>query len=159
MSRHDAVVEWARGAQAFSDGRYSRSHRWTFDGGATVAASSSPAAVPAPMSDPAAVDPEEAFVAALSSCHMLWFLFLAQRRGLVVDAYRDRPEGDLEVQDGRAQITVVRLRPSVRWLGEGPTPEALADLHHEAHEACYLANSVRCRIECAPQAWEDAEHV
>src|SRR5438477_8800243 len=96
MATHTATVAWERGAAKFTDNRYPRAHRWTFDGGAVVPASSSPQVVPAPLSDPTAVDPEEAFVASLSSCHMLYFLFFAAKRGFVVDVYVDRPVGHME---------------------------------------------------------------
>ncbi len=151
MSDHVATVEWSRGEQPFADNRYSRAHDWTFDGGAVVRASSAPTSVPLPMSDPTAVDPEEAFVAALSSCHMLFFLALAAKAGLVVDRYRDEAVGLLGKDDrGRTSMTVVTLRPIVTFSGAGPDAAALADLHHRAHEACYIANSVRTEVRLKP---------
>ncbi|WP_298127911.1 OsmC family protein [Brevundimonas sp.] len=144
MSEHTATVEWSRGDQPFSDNRYSRAHDWRFDGGATVRGSSAPSSVPVPMSDPAAVDPEEALVAAVSSCHMLFFLAYAAKAGLVVDRYADAASGTLARDDrGRTSMTEIVLRPRIDWAGQAPAPEALAELHHRAHEACYIANSVR----------------
>lgn len=151
MSDHVATVEWARGDQPFADNRYSRAHDWTFDGGAVVRGSSAPSSVAVPMSDPAAVDPEEAFVAALSSCHMLFFLAYASRAGFVVDRYRDAAIGVLGKDDrGRTAMTVVTLRPVVDFSGTGPDAAALAGLHHRAHEACYIANSVRTEVRVEP---------
>jgi len=147
MSEHTATVEWARGDQAFSDNRYSRAHDWRFDGGAVVRGSSAPSSVPEPMSDPAAVDPEEALVAAVSACHMLFFLAYAAGAGFVVDRYADAASGTLGKDDrGRVSMTEIVLRPRIDWVGEGPAAEALADLHHRAHDSCYLANSVRGEV-------------
>ena len=144
MSEHTATVEWARGDQPFSDNRYSRAHDWRFDGGATVRGSSAPSSVPVPMSDPAAVDPEEALVAAVSSCHMLFFLAYAAKAGLVVDRYADAASGTLGRDDrGRTSMTEIVLRPRIDWAGAVPDAETVAGLHHRAHEACYIANSVR----------------
>ena len=152
MSSHTATVTWSRGEQKFTDGRYSRAHQWTFDGGATVPASSSPHSVPLPFSDPAGVDPEEAFVAALSSCHMLWFLHLAGRQGLVVESYEDEAVGVLEKNaDGRVAMTVVTLRPRIVFVGTQPSAEDLNTLHHRAHEECYIANSVTTEVRCEPR--------
>ena len=151
MSEHVATVEWARGDQLFVDNRYSRAHNWTFDGGAVVRGSSAPSSVAVPMSDPAAVDPEEAFVAALSSCHMLFFLAFAAKAGFVVDRYRDAAVGLLGRDDrGRTSMTVVTLRPEVAFDGTAPDAAALAGLHHRAHEACYIANSVRTEVRVEP---------
>lgn len=151
MSEHVATIEWSRGDQAFADNRYSRAHDWTFDGGAVVRGSSAPTSVPMPMSDPAAVDPEEAFVAALSSCHMLFFLAFAARAGWVVDRYRDAAVGVLGRDDrGKTSMTVVTLRPEVAFAGDAPDAETLSDLHHRAHEACYIANSVRTGVRVEP---------
>lgn len=149
MSDHTVEISWQRGAAKFTDSKYSRAHRWSFDGGVTVLASSSPDVVRAPYSDPAGVDPEEAFVAALSSCHMLWFLDFAARAGYVVDAYLDAAHGVLEKSaDARQRITRVTLRPAVVFSGAKLPDGARVDsLHHEAHEHCFLANSVTTRIE------------
>jgi organic hydroperoxide reductase OsmC/OhrA len=147
MSVHRAEVLWSRGDQNFVDQRYSRVHQLRFDGGAVVAGSASPSVVPEPLSDPAAVDPEEAFVAALSACHMLWFLSIAAAAGLTVDTYQDRAEGTLgRDTEGRLAITEVVLRPQVRFLEPGPTPSRLEALHAQAHERCFLANSIRAPI-------------
>ncbi len=140
MKRFEATLAWQRGDQAFTDLRYSRAHRWHFDGGLDVPASSSPLSVPVPLSDPAAVDPEEALVAAAASCHMLFFLSLAAARGYVVDRYDDHAVG---VLDGAA-ITRIVLNPAIAFGGERrPDRAALAELHHEAHARCYIANSLK----------------
>ena len=148
MSQHSATIEWSRGSQPFTDGRYSRAHRWSFDGGAVVAASSSPHVVREPFSVAANVDPEEAYVAALSSCHMLWFLSVAAGEGYCVDAYCDQAVGHMtRAADGRQWIDRVELYPSVAFSGaRQPDAEALARLHHRAHASCFLANSVRTEV-------------
>jgi organic hydroperoxide reductase OsmC/OhrA len=147
---HAATIRWQRGDANFVDKRYSRAHTWTFDGGLTVAASSSPHVVPLPMSDAGAVDPEEAYVAALSSCHMLWFLDIAARAGFCVDAYEDAADGRMgRDAAGKLVVDLVTLRPRTRFAGTcTPDAAALAALHHEAHEECFLANSVRTGIRC-----------
>ena len=148
MSTHTATVDWSRGDQAFTDGAYSRGHAWRFDGGAVVRGSSAP---PVPGSDPAAVDPEEALVAAVSACHMLFFLAYAARDGLTVDRYTDAAVAEMGRDDrGKVSITRVTLRPDIRWGGEAPAAEVLDDLHHRAHEACYLANSIRGEVVVEP---------
>jgi organic hydroperoxide reductase OsmC/OhrA len=148
MSTHLAMVQWQRGDATFSDGRYSRRHAWTFDGGAVVAASPSPDVVPAPWSDPAAVDPEEAYVAAIASCHMLWFLSLAAERGFVVDRYEDAAVGSMaRIAPGRQAITEVVLRPRIAFTGgRAPTADEIAALHEAAHDRCFIANSVKTAI-------------
>jgi organic hydroperoxide reductase OsmC/OhrA len=145
---HTATIRWSRtGNGDFTKGQYSRAHEWRFDGGARVAASASPHIVPAPWSDASGVDPEEAFVASLSSCHMLFFVDFARRAGLVVDEYVDAAEGVLEKRpDGRLAIARVTLRPSVTWNGEPPDEAVIADLHHRAHDACFIANSVTAEV-------------
>ncbi len=144
---HSALVEWNRGDAAFTDRRYSRVHQWSFDGGAVVAASSSPHVVRIPFSNPANVDPEEAFVAALASCHMLWFLDMAAQAGHVVDSYKDQAKGFMEKRsDGRDWVARVNLYPVVRFAAASPDSQALQNLHHRAHEECYLANSVKTDV-------------
>ncbi len=149
---YTATVRWERGDQPFTDQRYSRRHEWAFDGGARVPASSSPHVVPVPLSDAAAVDPEEAFVASLSSCHMLWFLFVAAKRGFRVDRYEDQAVGEMGKNDeGRAAMTRVTLRPRIAFSGERtPGPDDLDAMHHEAHERCYIASSVRTEVLVEP---------
>lgn len=149
MSNHTVQVAWERGAATFTDSKYSRAHHWRFDGGAVVLASSSPDVVRMPYSDPAGVDPEEAFVAALSSCHMLWFLDFAARAGHVVDTYLDAAHGALQkCADGKPRITHVTLRPTVVFSGGNlPDGAGVDKLHHEAHAHCFLANSVTTQIE------------
>lgn len=147
MGAHLATVEWSRGDQPFTDRLYSRAHRWSFDGGAVVKASSAPDSVPIPMSDLSAIDPEEAMVASLSSCHMLWFLAFAARAGLVVDRYRDEASGVLERDaTGRRFMSRVTLRPVTAFVGRQPDQAELDDLHHQAHRHCDMANSVRATI-------------
>ena len=149
MSTYTATIRWSRnGAEGFVQGQYSRAHEWVFDGGPTVPASPSPHIVPAPWNDPAGVDPEEAFVASLSSCHMLFFLDFARRAGFVVDSYVDEAEGMLDKRaDGKMAMTRVTLRPRVEFSGANlPTAEELAELHHRAHDACFIANSVTTEV-------------
>lgn len=152
MSEYTSKVIWRRGAgEKFSDNQYSRRHRWVFDGGVEVPGSPSPHVVPPPLSDPSAVDPEEAFVAALSSCHMLFFLALAAKRGFVVDEYVDDAVGVLEKgADGKEWMTRVTLRPRVEFAGRTPSGEELDALHHRAHELCYIANSVKTELTVEP---------
>ncbi|HRP88393.1 MAG TPA: OsmC family protein [Gammaproteobacteria bacterium] len=154
MSHQDfeLQVHWERGEQPFLDGRYSRRHRLRFDGELEVPGSSSPQVVPVPLSDPAAMDPEEAFVASLSACHMLWFLAMASKYGFCVDEYRDTPLGRMgRNADGRTAMTLVLLRPAVRFSGaRRPSPEEFRHMHHEAHEACFIANSVLTELQCDP---------
>ena len=147
MSGHGAVVEWTRGDQAFVDKRYSRAHVWRFDGGAVVPGSSSPAGVPVPMSDPAGVDPEEAMIASLSSCHMLWFLAFAANAGLVVDTYVDEASGKMgKDDDGKRYLAQVTLRPFTSFTGREPDQAEIDALHHQAHDHCEMAHSVRATI-------------
>jgi organic hydroperoxide reductase OsmC/OhrA len=152
MAEYLATIEWQRGDATFTDNRYSRAHRWRFDGGVEVPASSSPHVVRVPMSDPHAVDPEEAFIASLSSCHMLFFLSFAARDGYCVDRYVDTALGLMAKNaQGQVAMTVVTLRPSVDFSGERrPTRDAIEALHHEAHAACFIANSVRTEVRCEP---------
>jgi organic hydroperoxide reductase OsmC/OhrA len=146
VSDHVATIEW-RCDGDFRGGRYSRAHRWRFDGGTVVPASASPHVVPAPMSDPAGVDPEEALVASVSSCHMLWFLHLARDAGLDLAGYRDEAHGTMGRDDrGRMAVTRIVLRPQIDFAGDAPDPETLARLHHDAHEKCFIANSLRTEI-------------
>ena len=147
MAVYTATVRWERGGQKFSDGKFSRGHVWEFDGGASIAASSSPHLVRLPYSVAENVDPEEAFVASASSCHMLFFLFLAQKAGFVVENYRDDAEGIMgQNEEGRMAMTRIRLQPKVQYAGSAPDPAAEAALHHKAHEACFISNSVKTRI-------------
>ncbi|MES2581369.1 MAG: OsmC family protein [Pseudomonadota bacterium] len=153
MAQHSSTILWQRADSAvFTDHRYSRRHTWAFDGGAVVPGSSSPHVVPLPYSDAAAVDPEEAFVASLSSCHMLWFLDIAARAGWVVDSYRDEATGTLARNaEGQQAMTRVVLRPAVRFApGKLPTAEELQALHHRAHASCFIANSVKTEVVCEP---------
>jgi organic hydroperoxide reductase OsmC/OhrA len=148
VNDYGATVRWTRSKdEAFVKGQYSRAHEWAFDGGAVVPASASPHIVPAPWSDAGGVDPEEAFVASLSSCHMLFFLDFARRAGFVIDSYVDEAEGVMgKLPDGRMAMTRVTLRPRITWDGEAPDEAALAGLHNKAHEACFIANSVTSEV-------------
>ena len=152
MSTYKTTLAWARGDQPFTDGKYSRAHVWRFDGGAEVPASSSPQVVKVPMSDESAVDPEEAFIASLASCHMLFFLDFARRAGFVIDTYEDESEGVLgKDAQGRMAMTVVTLRPRIAFSGDKrPTREEQDALHHKAHEACFIANSVKTEVRVEP---------
>jgi organic hydroperoxide reductase OsmC/OhrA len=150
MSEHHATICWKRGDAEFAYESYSRDHEWKFEGGIQVPAS----AAPAYLGNSSLVDPEEAFVASVASCHMLTFLAIAARQRLVIDSYEDVATGFLEKnQDGRLAITRVVLRPRARFAGaSAPSPERLARLHELAHEHCFIANSVRTAIETRPAA-------
>ena len=152
MAEHAAEVLWLRGEQPFVDNRYSRRHLLRFDGGVEVPASSSPHVVPLPFSDAAAVDPEEAFVASLASCHLLWFLAIAAGRGYRVDRYSDRPTGVMARNgEGKLAMTLVTLRPEVCFSGDRlPTDDEIRRMHHAAHEECFIASSVRSEVRCEP---------
>jgi organic hydroperoxide reductase OsmC/OhrA len=154
MSEHKSVISWSRDGAAFTDNRYSRGHRWLFDGGVEVPASASPHVVPLPMSVAAAVDPEEAFVASLSSCHMLWFLSIAAQRGYLIESYRDEAVGVMTKDTaGKQSMTRVTLHPEVRFGGERrPRSDEVSAMHHEAHEQCYIARSVKTDVRCEPVA-------
>jgi organic hydroperoxide reductase OsmC/OhrA len=145
---HGCSIEWARGDAGFTDLKYSRAHRWTFDGGAQVRASSSPHSVRLPFSDATAVDPEEALVAAVASCHMLWFLSLAAEQGFVVDSYSDAAQGRMGTfDDGKRGIVEVLLQPQVVVSGaKRPDDAAIQALHHAAHERCDIGNSIRGEV-------------
>ncbi|USD42935.1 OsmC family protein [Vibrio sp. SCSIO 43135] len=149
MSQHSAVIKWFKHPnEVFSDGDYSRAHQWEFDGGATVQASPSPHVVPLPYSIEENVDPEEAFIAALSSCHMLVFLSVAAKRKYVIEEYIDEAVGLLEEdKNGYSSITEVTLRPKIKFSGDKqPTRSQLEKLHHVAHQNCFIANSVKTRV-------------
>ncbi|ANO52020.1 OsmC family protein [Woeseia oceani] len=151
MPRFNATVHWRRGDQPFVDNRYSRAHEWLFDGGAVVPASASPHIVPLPMSVAENVDPEEAYVASLASCHMLFFLSLAVQRGIVVDDYVDRAIGKMGKNErGGMMVSEVVLFPEASYSGASPSRELIATLHEEAHEQCFIANSVRTEIRVEP---------
>jgi len=152
MGAYTATISWKREGAKFTDARFSRAHQWTFDGGIEVPASASPHLVPSPLSVAAAVDPEEAFVASLSSCHMLWFLHIASKQGFVVDRYRDEAVGLMaENSEGKLAMTTVTLRPEVAFSGEKrPSFAAVEAMHHEAHEECFIASSVKTALICEP---------
>ena len=152
MSDHKASLRWTRSGPDFIRGKYSREHTWTFDGGLTVPASPSPSVVPAPWSNTANVDPEDAFVASISSCHMLTFLWVASKEGFIADSYEDEAVGVMTKNErGVPWVSAVTLRPRIVWSGDKlPTPSDLERLHHRAHEGCFIANSVRTRITVKP---------
>lgn len=154
MREHRARIAWKQSGGEWSRGKYAREHTWSFDGGQTVLASSSPSAVPVPLSNPAGIDPEEALVASLSSCHMLTFLFLAYKQGFQVESYVDDASGTLAKNErGIPWVNRVTLRPEVKFVGERrPNTEELARLHHDAHEQCFISNSVKSEIVVEPVA-------
>ncbi len=149
MSHYVATIDWSLTAEPedFLKGRYSRAHSIAFDGGVTIPGSPAPSVVPVPWSDPAAVDPEEMLVAALSNCHMLTFLHKAREAGFVVASYRDEAQGAMrKTAEGRIAVTKVTLRPLIEFSGAAPDAAALEALHHAAHEDCFIANSVKTEV-------------
>ena len=149
---YTATINWERNGAAFAEHRYSRGHEWRFDGGVTVPASSSPDSVPLPFSVANAVDPEEALVAATASCHMLWFLSIAAKRGFRVDRYFDSAVGRMSKNEhGKLFLSHVTLRPRVAFSGERrPAAAAVDAMHHEAHAECFIAASVKSEVRCEP---------
>ena len=148
MSEYKAIIKWQRTSPDFLKGRYSREHTWTFDGGVTIPASPSPSVVPAPYSNPANVDPEEAFVASVSSCHMLTFLHVASRQGFQIDSYEDESVGVLTKNEkGVPWVSRITLSPKISYSGgKLPTPADVEKLHHLAHEQCFIANSIKTEV-------------
>jgi organic hydroperoxide reductase OsmC/OhrA len=146
--QYRATLKWSRGGAAFTDQRYSRGHTWSFDGGIVVPASSSPLSVRLPYSVAEAVDPEEAFVAAVASCHLLTFLYVAAKQGFVVDDYSDDAVGEMTKNErGKLWVSKVILSPAITFDGDKrPSPEQFEELHHLAHEECFIANSVRSEV-------------
>jgi len=153
MSEHAAIVRWQRGDGDFLGGKFSRDHTWTFDGGHVVSASAAPTVVPAPLANPAFVDPEEGLVAATSSCHMLTFLYFAFKNGYQVDRYEDHAVGVLSKGAGGVPwVSTITLRPQVTYGGKRrPTDDEEEKLHHDAHEKCFIANSVKSEIKIERQ--------
>lgn len=149
---YTAEILWERGDQVFLDKRYSRKHLVKFDGGVEVVASSSPLVVPLPYSEEQAMDPEEALIFALSSCHMLTFLAIAVKRGFVVDSYHDKAIGTMQANEQKKfWVSDVTLCPKIIFSGENlPCVDAIAQMHHEAHEECFIANSVKTHIHIKP---------
>jgi organic hydroperoxide reductase OsmC/OhrA len=152
--QYTMTISWSRGDAAFIDRRYSRAHTWSFDGGLEVHASASPLVVPAPYSDAAAVDPEEAFVASIASCHMLFVLDYAARAGFVVDGYRDAAVATMGTNaHGNAFVATVVLAPQITFSGDRiPGAGEIAALHERAHHACFIANSVLTEVVVRPVA-------
>lgn len=149
MSNYSATILWKRNGQSFIDNQYSRLHQWQLQEGTIIEASSSPQIVPTPFSDPTAIDPEEAFIASLASCHMLWFLSIASKKGFSVEHYKDNAKGFMEKDiNNSLAITKVVLRPHTKYLGDFmPSKEEDHEMHHEAHSKCFIANSVKTDIE------------
>jgi organic hydroperoxide reductase OsmC/OhrA len=148
MSNHTATISWKMSGAGFLKGAYSREHTWSFDGGLVVPASSSPSNVRLPFSNPANVDPEEAFVASISSCHMLTYLFLAYQRGFQVDSYQDVATGEMAKNEkGVPWVSSVVLRPKIAYSGDKiPSEAEVAELHHQSHEQCFIANSIKTQV-------------
>jgi organic hydroperoxide reductase OsmC/OhrA len=148
MSEHRAIVHWKNDGSKFIDNKYSREHIWKFDGEVEIFASASPKVVPIPYSNPVCIDPEEAFIASLSSCHMLWFLSIAAKNKFVVESYLDRVVGIMEKnQDGKLAIAKVYFHPQIIFAENNlPTTEKIQEIHEEAHQNCFLANSVKTEI-------------
>ncbi|MFK4823783.1 OsmC family protein [Paenochrobactrum sp. BZR 588] len=144
-------VHWEREGAVFTDKKYSRGHIWRFDGGQVVLASSSPHVIPLPYSVEANVDPEEAYIAAISSCHMLTFLGVAAAKRIVVESYTDKAVGIMEKIDGKILVSRVELKPLITYDGDKPSAELEAQLHHLAHEQCFIANSVKTDIQVVKQ--------
>ena len=149
MAKYIATISWSRDGQAFINSKYNRTHKWEFDSGQTIKASASPNIVPTPLSDPSAVDPEEAFIAALSSCHMLWFLSIAAEAGFIVEKYVDKATGILSKDEhGNQAITKVTLFPHVTYIIDGvPSPEEHHNMHEHADKKCFISNSVKTKME------------
>jgi len=149
MGQYKVLIKWHRNGAAFTDNRYSRGHSWNFDGGIEIRASASPHVVPLPLSVEEAVDPEEAFVAVLASCHMLWFLSIAAKQGFVVESYQDEATGVLaKNSDGKLAMTQVTLYPKLVFAGKRPSADQHEAMHHEAHEECFIASSVKTDVRC-----------
>lgn len=148
MSKHTAIIRWKNAGPDFLARRYSREHTLHFDGGAVVPGSPSPGIVPAPWSNPAGVDPEEAFIAAVSACHMLWFLHVACDADFLVESYEDEAEGHMSRnEDGALWVSQIFLRPKIAWGGDKrPTEDEVAHLHHLAHKQCFIANSIKTEV-------------
>lgn len=152
MPQHIATIRWENTGEDFLRGKYSREHTWSFDGGAVIPASPAPAVVPAPWSNPGLIDPEEAFVASLSSCHMLTFLYVASRGGFIVASYEDKAVGEMAKNEkGVPWVGKVTLHPKIAYSGaRQPAPAEIGKLHDLAHEQCFIANSVRTEVVVEP---------
>ena len=148
MSEHIAIIQWQRNQAAFTDNKYSREHLWEFDGGAKILASSSPQVVPVPHSNPNYIDPEEAFIASIASCHMLWFLAIAANQEFTIESYLDRAVGLIgQNEDGKLAITKITLSPTIVFSADNlPITKQVDEMHQEAHHNCFLANSVKTEI-------------
>lgn len=151
MHKHEALILWERKDQTFVDNKYSRAHLWELDG-VTVPASSSPSVLPAPLSSLEAIDPEEALVAAASSCHMLFFLAIAAKRGFVVDRYSDQAYGKMgKNAEGKTLMAKITLRPKIEFSGnKQPSAVEIDEVHHMAHEQCFIGNSLKSEVVIGP---------
>ena len=153
MHQYRADIEWTDSDNAFQSGKYSRAHVWRFDGGIEFPASASPQVVRPPLTREDAVDPEEAFVASLASCHMLTFLYVAYKAGFVIRAYRDQAVGTMAKTDaGQYWVATVRINPEIAFEGKQPSAAELAGLHEQAHRECYIANSIKTEVLIGPAA-------
>lgn len=153
MSEHQAEVLWVRDGESFTDGKYSRVHVWRFDGGVEISVSASPSVVPSPYSSEECLDPEEAFIASISSCHMLFFLSIAAKKGYVVNSYKDSAIGTLAMNNNKYSITNVKLRPVIIFEGNcQPDRKAISEIHNESHDKCFIANSIKTHIEILMQS-------
>ena len=157
MHEYTASIQWTRSGTPFTANRYSRRHHWTFDGGASIPAAASPQVVPPTLTDATCVDPEEAFVAALSSCHMLWFLSIAAERGITVERYDDAPVGRMNPDAEVVWMSRVTLRPAVAYAAPVPSTAVQEVMHEAAHAQCFLANSVRTDIVISPRDGSEAD--
>jgi organic hydroperoxide reductase OsmC/OhrA len=158
MAEHKATIHWKLGTGDFLKGKYSREHTWQFDGGLTLPASSSPHVVPTPWSNPANVDPEESFVASVSSCHMLTFLFLASKKGFQIESYDDEAIGTMtKGPNGTPWISLVTLNPKIVYTGKTPSTSEEEELHHHAHEQCFIAQSIKTEVKVSHLASLDRQ--
>lgn len=148
MSEHIATIKWQRNQAKFTDNKYSREHLWQFDGGTKIPASSSPQVVPVPHSNPNYIDPEEAFIASIASCHMLWFLAIAANQEFTIESYLDRAVGLMsQNKDGKLAMTQITLSPTIVFSADNlPTTKQVEKMHQEAHQNCFLANSIKTEI-------------
>lgn len=148
MHSYIAKIAWKSDSpETFTKNRYTRGHKWSFDGGVDIPASSSPHSVRVPYSIEEAVDPEEALVAATASCHMLTFLWVAARKGFIIDSYEDNAVGEMDESSGKPWVSKITLDPKIEWSGDRvPTADEIGEMHHDAHEGCYIANSIKSEV-------------
>lgn len=153
---HHARITWLADEP---NHKYSRDHRWDFDSGISVPASASPEIVPNTYVGPKTIDPEEAFIAAIASCHMLWFLHIAHQNHFFVQKYGDEVQGVMGQLEGTLGLESIFLNPLVRfWPTSKPDLTTYQRLHQEAHSNCFLAKSIRCQIKISAKMMKD-QHV